>query len=161
VHVTGVATDSHDNVVIAGYYESSIDLFGQTFVAHFAEPGRVTGAFVVKLDATGQLVWQHGDLGFSEATDVAVDPQDNVIVVGASTVNTGFFQAPVVAVFDPAGGASSDRYEAAAAGSEDGRAVSVVVDACGSFYVGMDKLEQVAPPGPPIRAYVVKYSRVP
>ena len=61
----------------------------------------------------------------------------------------------------PAGGASDDPYEAAAAGSDDGRAVSVVVDACGSFYVGLDKLDQVAPPGAPIRAYVVTYARVP
>src|ERR1043166_5740933 len=104
VLTSSVAVDSHDNIVVAGFYQGSIDLFGDHFTAIFAgESGRVTGAYAFELDASGEPVWKMGRANGSEANGVAIDPSDNAIIAGAETGNAGFFRITEVSRLDATG----------------------------------------------------------
>jgi hypothetical protein len=153
VHITSVAVDSKDDIVVVGYYEATIDLFGVPFRAQFAEPGRVTGAFIAKLDASGELVWDKGDAAGVELNGVAVDSSDNVYFAGATSGNQGFARIPLTSVASPVGvigfGQGID------GGSGYGRGESVVVDSCGSVYTTFNMLDTVNPTSP-LRAYLFK-----
>ncbi|TMQ03757.1 MAG: hypothetical protein E6J90_52880 [Deltaproteobacteria bacterium] len=154
VHTNGVAVDSKDNIVITGFYESSINLFGETFRAITAgESGRISGAYLVKLDARGQVVFKIGSAPGSEANDVAVDASDHVLVTGASTGNAGFSRITEVTEFDAAG-AGLRLFEMFPA-SGYGRGMAIAADACGSIFTSVNALDQ-ASPGSALRAYVIK-----
>jgi hypothetical protein len=153
VHITSVAVDSKDDIVVVGYYEATIDLFGVPFRAQFAEPGRVTGAFIAKLDASGELIWDKGDAAGVEINGVAVDTKDNVYFAGATSGNAGFSRIPLTSIASPVGvigpGPGID------GGSGYGRGESVAVDSCGSVYTTFNMLD-TANPASPLRAVLVK-----
>jgi catechol 2,3-dioxygenase-like lactoylglutathione lyase family enzyme len=154
VHATSVAVDASDAVVLAGYYERSIVLFGDEFHAIFAgESGRVTGAYLAKLDPRGNVIWKRGMATGVEANGVAVDAAGNVITTGALTGDTGFFRIVAVGKLDAVGApiASDAMFPA----SGDGRGFAVATDACGSIYTTAVALD-TPDPGSPSRAYVVK-----
>lgn len=157
VHTTGVAVDSKDNVVLSGFYEGSIDLFGDRFQAISAgESGRVTGAYLVELDARGEVVFKVGRAPGSEANDVAVDAGDHAVMTGATTGNAGFFRITEVARFDVAG--ALQRQFGMFPASGYGRGMAVAADACGSIYTTVNALD-LPSPGSPLRVYVVKLSQ--
>lgn len=86
--INGVATDHSSNTVAVGYFNTSVD-FGSGLITGFG----YYDAFVVKYNAQGAVVWAK-DLGgsaFDEAYAVAVDSQNNIIVVGTfqGTANFG------------------------------------------------------------------------
>jgi hypothetical protein len=156
VHTNGVAVDSKDSVVITGFYEGSIDLFGDRFNAiSSSDSGRVTGAYLAKLDASGQVLWKIGRAPGSEANDVATDPSDRVVMTGASTGNAGFSRITEVTQFDAAGGGL--RLFEMFPASGYGRGMAVAADACGSIYTSVNALD-LPSPGSALRAYVVKVS---
>lgn len=76
-----VATDSLDNIVVAGSYQKTIDLGGGAIT------GR-SGLFLAKNDSTGAHIWSrifedpdpgHGGIHFKK---IAIDSQDNIVVSG-------------------------------------------------------------------------------
>ncbi|MCC6525301.1 MAG: hypothetical protein IT373_21790 [Polyangiaceae bacterium] len=77
--LTGVALDSAGNLVACGYYTGTLTLGGAC--------GALSGtsdAFVVKLDPAGQCLWavDFGDGNVQSAWSLAVDPADQIVVVG-------------------------------------------------------------------------------
>lgn len=72
----GVAVDSEDNVLIAGY--TAGDLEGSS--------AGMEDAFVVKTDSAGSAVWmqQFGTSEWEDAAGVAVDPDDRIVIVGST-----------------------------------------------------------------------------
>jgi hypothetical protein len=155
VHLNGLAVDSKDNVVLAGFYESSIDLFGDRFTAIFVtDSGRVTGSYVVELDADGEVIWKQGRAFGSEANDVATDLRDNAIIAGASTGNALFNRIIEVSRFDTAGAESI--VFSMSPGTGFGRGLSVATDSCGSIYTALNVLDQATVDSRVFRLYVVK-----
>jgi hypothetical protein len=156
VHTNGVAVDTQDGVVLAGYYDGSIDLFGDEFHAIYnPEAGRVTGAYAVKLDPSGEVIWKIGRADGSEVNGVATDVHDGVIVTGASTGNAGFSRITLVTRFDAT--AAARRAFSMFPASGYGRGEAVAADACGSVYTTVNALDQASPDSP-LRVYVAKLS---
>jgi hypothetical protein len=152
--VKSIAVDRDDNIVFVGWTTGTADILGVTIVARSAtEAGRVTGAFVAKLDAMGNLVFVIPLA--TEATGVAVDAFGNIAVNGASTGNTGFDRLTSLMLFTPTGVVRQHFFEFVASG--DGRGKGVAADACGSIYATFDALDTPSPASP-LRAYVVKVS---
>jgi hypothetical protein len=154
VLVNGVAVDSHDDVVLDGYYTGSIDLFGDVFQAMYSgESGRISGAFIAVLDVSGEVVWKQGRASGSEANGVATDARDNAIMTGASTGNAGFNRITQVTRFDTTGRSSGLIFMFPVSGY--GRAMSVATDACGSVYTTVNALDLPSQTAP-LRVHVVK-----
>jgi len=86
-----VATDADDNVLVVGFFSSSVD-----FDPGVGEVSRTsngaTDMFVQKLDSAGNLVWVEtfGGTGGDQAVCVDVDPAGNVYVGGAIRDTVGF-----------------------------------------------------------------------
>jgi hypothetical protein len=140
--------------VVVGYYEDWIDLFGDVVHAIFAgESGRVSGAYIAKLDATGAVVWKQGAANGSEAHAVAIGPSDTAVLAGAATGNAGFFRTSQLLRFDATGTAGG--LVSAFPASGYGRALDVATDTCGSIYVTANALD-VPSPASALRVYVVK-----
>lgn len=80
--VTAVATDPAGNVVVAGYFQTSMDLGGA--VLSSGATG-VSAGFIAKLDPAGNHLWSKSiaSLGsFGWPRSVATDPAGNVVMVG-------------------------------------------------------------------------------
>ncbi|HEU4726460.1 MAG TPA: hypothetical protein VFT22_01165 [Kofleriaceae bacterium] len=158
VHATDVAIDAHDAIVLVGYYERSIDLFGDRFDAIFSsESGRVTGAYVVELDDAGAVIWKIGRADGVEANGVAVAPAGNVFVSGATTGNTGFLRHAQLTELDAAGHTRVASIQVVPGSAGASRGLKVATDRCGSVF--MTFVAQDAPgAGSPVRAHVAKAS---
>ncbi|MDI1481752.1 SBBP repeat-containing protein [Polyangium sp. y55x31] len=103
------AIDVAGNVVIAGAFQGALDLAGTSLNAN-----GVADVFVAKFDPDGNALWvkQFGDGDIQIATDVAVDDEGNIIVVGYAKGGIDFGKGVVtpvsdqdlfVAKFDPGG----------------------------------------------------------
>ncbi|MRG94153.1 hypothetical protein [Polyangium spumosum] len=131
---TTVAVDKVGNVALAGGWDGALDVDGKTSPV----VGGLIDAYVVKLDASGLGQWAYraGDADVQYATDVAFDPDGNVIVVGVAKGNVDFGDGVVTApsagtdIFvlklDP-GGQHLWHQRVGRAGSEDWRNPSVAV----------------------------------
>ncbi|HTN89792.1 MAG TPA: hypothetical protein VL242_39225 [Sorangium sp.] len=93
--VNGIAVDSENNIVVAGEIGTTATLRDS-----MARTTRMTGEgggdiFVVKLGGAGGLLWDShfGNTSPQAALDVAITPDDDIVVVGRSTgtVNFGRF----------------------------------------------------------------------
>src|SRR5439155_14235661 len=86
----GVAADHSGNVVVVGWFKGTVD-FGTGPISSSATGD--SDAFVAKYNAQGGALWvkRFGSTLPDEATGVAIDSQDNIIVTGffASTVDFG------------------------------------------------------------------------
>jgi plastocyanin len=86
-----VSTDSSGNIVVAGYYQSTLNIYaanGTTVSFTLATTGS-TDAFVVKYDSAGTPLWARkigGTLADAGET-VSVDSSANVIVIGYYSSN--------------------------------------------------------------------------
>jgi CheY-like chemotaxis protein/chitodextrinase len=139
----GVTTDSANNIIMTGYFYSTIDFGGGTLTSVGARD-----LFVAKFSANGTHVWskRFGGSGDDYGHAVAVDASDNVVMTGgfSGTVDFGGGLLTSVGVLDVfvakynAGGAHlwSRRY--GGAGSDIGRGVAVDsrgnILVTGSFY---------------------------
>ncbi len=151
---TAVAIDAQDNIFVAGSYSASVMLFGDTFRAIVAPGlGRITGAFVAKLDGDGDVVWKLGQAIGVEANGVAVDAAGYVVVNGAAASNNGLRRIEAITRFDPKGHLTLDAEMFPASGY--GRGVGVATDACGSIYASIAALDSPSP-GSPVRSYLAK-----
>ncbi|MFN3876060.1 MAG: hypothetical protein ACK4L7_09140, partial [Flavobacteriales bacterium] len=82
VHRGGLAADAEGNVFMTGHFTGTTDVDPGPGITSFSATN--TDAFVVKLDANGNLLWAAQLTGNFEAygVDVAVAPDGSVIVVG-------------------------------------------------------------------------------
>ncbi|WP_437306969.1 SBBP repeat-containing protein [Sorangium sp. So ce388] len=90
--VNGIAVDSEDNIVVAGEIGSTATLRDS-----MARTTRMMGQgggdiFVVKLNGAGGLLWDShfGNTSPQAALDVAITPDNDVVVVGRSTGTVDF-----------------------------------------------------------------------
>jgi hypothetical protein len=131
----GVAVDSADNVVLAGYFSQTVDFGGGPLVS-----GGSLDAFMAKYSPTGAYVWAKriGGLGADYAYSVAIDSTNNVVVAGAFTAAADFGgglltnagQADIfVAKYTSAG---SYLWAKGVGGIGDDRAYGVAVDRAGN-----------------------------
>lgn len=131
------AIDLAGNVIVAGGFDGAID-FGGTPVA----ANGLADVFVARLKPDGTQDWLKtfgdGDLQF--ATDVAVDEEGNILVVGLAKGQIDFGKGPVttasdrdlfVAKFDPAGNTIWG-YRPGRAAEEDFRSPTISVAALGA-----------------------------
>jgi len=105
--VYGVAVDPGGGVILAGSYEDTID-FGDGPLGGGAG---VNGAFVVRFDSDGHLLWSKrlGQDAFTQAHNVALDAAGHIIVGGEYSASIDVGGGPVlgpggfVVALDPAG----------------------------------------------------------
>ncbi len=87
---SALATDSQGNVIVVGYYKDSAD-FDPGVGVYFLKSLALKDIFVQKLDSNGNLLWAVSVGGTQNdlANSVAVDGNDNIILVGSfgSTVD--------------------------------------------------------------------------
>ncbi len=78
----GVAVDSADNVIVTGYFQSTINFGGADLTA--AGGGSDTDIFVAKFNSAGVHQWSfsYGDTENQQGWGVATDSADNVILTG-------------------------------------------------------------------------------
>lgn len=89
--VRDLAVDGSDNVLVAGDFYGTVDVDPGPASTYLTSTTSVTDAFVIKLDASGSLIWgfRLGGVVEDQAVSIAVDTLDNVIVLGnfGSTVD--------------------------------------------------------------------------
>jgi hypothetical protein len=91
-HGISVSTDASGNVLVTGYFASSLISFGTTTLTT-ASTG-IFDIFLVKYDAGGNVLWAKsgGGSASDEGNSVATDANGNVLVTGyfaSSTINFG------------------------------------------------------------------------
>lgn len=83
-----IATDADGNVIVAGYFQGTMDLGGDTLSCSGG-----FDVFLAKLDPDGQHVWSKrlGDSSDQAGAGVAVDPDGIVVITGhmAGTMSVG------------------------------------------------------------------------
>ncbi|MEO8150375.1 MAG: SBBP repeat-containing protein [Bacteroidia bacterium] len=84
---TGIATDASGNVVATGYFQSASITFGATTLTNAG----AQDIFVVKYDASGNLLWAkaQGGTSYDNGNSITTDTSGNVLV-------TGWFQSASV-----------------------------------------------------------------
>lgn len=99
-----VAVDGEGNTVLAGYFESVVDVDPGPGEELLVSNGQ-NDAFVMKVDAEGGLLWvlQMGGAGADYATGVSVDATGNVYVTGAFNEVVDFDPGAGVAQLTSAG----------------------------------------------------------
>lgn len=133
--------DSGGNVLITGFFDSSIDFGGGAFTA-----AESLDTFVAKLDPAGNHVWSHGfgGAGNQEGKSIAVRADDSVVLhgdftdeidLGGGVIYTGDSpEHSFVVSFDSTG---AQQWSHAYVGPEDDDAESVAMDASGNTIVGI------------------------
>lgn len=91
---TRIALDGVGNVIIAGYFEGTVDFDPGIGTATLTSPGGVNNVFFSKYDNNGNYLWAKGigNSGFDYAYDLALDGTGNILI-------TGYFEG--TADFDP------------------------------------------------------------
>jgi len=92
------AVDVAGNVIVAGGFFGTIDFAGQTLYSNLNSHD----VYVAKLDPDGKELWvkAFGDGDVQFATDVAVDDEGNIIVVGLAQGQIDFGAGPLAPVSD-------------------------------------------------------------
>ena len=139
-----VAVDSSDNVYVVGDFNGRVNLGGGVIESGgFDQDVRKDDIFLSKYDANGNHLWsQHwGDTSNQTATQVMVDDEDNVILLGRpyGTINFGGATLDnvgeddiVVAKFDSAGIHLWSRMFGGVGGD---RAERMVLDSAGNIWI--------------------------
>lgn len=83
----GVATDSQNNVFVAGYFNETANFGGTSLTS-----SGIADAFVVKYSPAGNLIWAKrlGGAGHETAMTIAVDGSDNVVMAATFGPNADF-----------------------------------------------------------------------
>ncbi len=134
-----ILVDGNNNIIVAGRFSSNSITFGKTILTLAGS----MDVFIVKYDASGNLLWAKGagggsnDEGYSLSTDVS----GNIYLSGYFTQPANFGtikltsdgQADLfIAKYDPAGNVL---WAKRAGGRGDDRAVALKTDASGNSYV--------------------------
>ena len=153
VVVTSLAIDAHDHLLIGGYTDAQLDLFGTSVHALFdQEAGRISGGFVAELDASGTAIWAQ-DAYMTDLNAVAFAPDGSIALAGAQTGNAGFFRINYVQKLDASGTPvwADEMFPA----SGYGKGLGVATDACGAVYLSTVALDTPSVLSP-LDTYVLK-----
>lgn len=90
---SSIITDVAGNIIVTGYFESPSITFGTTTLIN-ADPLHSSDVFIVKYDASGNVLWAKSAGGFKNdyGTSLTTDASGNVIVTGfffSSTITFG------------------------------------------------------------------------
>ncbi|AXG69107.1 hypothetical protein KORDIASMS9_01326 [Kordia sp. SMS9] len=79
-----IAIDANDDLLVAGFFRSTVDLDPSPTGTTNATSAGVTDMFLTKIDASGNLIWTNtfGNTGFDDIASVAVDGQGSAYVTG-------------------------------------------------------------------------------
>lgn len=101
-----VAVDAQGNIFLAGYFEGTVTFGGGS---HTSQGCCNEDAFLAKFDPSGVYLWSKsfGDSGSQVAKGLAVDAQDNVVMVGQFQTMVDFGTGPL-----NAGPATNDGFAA-------------------------------------------------
>ncbi len=160
-----VAIDGTNNVIVVGRGEETLSFGGQDLDA-----GGSQNAFVVKFTKDGAHVWSHtyGDATTQEATAVAIDSGNNVLVTGTfagsitfdtTTLTSAGGQDVFIAKLDSSG---ATLWAKAISGTSTQNARSIAADSTGNVYVAgsfsgaTDFLGMQATPQEQLDGYLVK-----
>jgi hypothetical protein len=135
-----VATDTQGNVYVAGHYQSSDAVFGDTKLPFSGG----YDLFVAKYDPNGNLLWVRtaGGEGYDYAHAIAIDPKGDVVVSGAVFGNATFGS---VNIENPPGGHMfCAKYDSAGAllwvkattGATSSYGYGIATDAACNIYIG-------------------------
>jgi hypothetical protein len=89
----GVAVDSEHNVILAGYFHSSIDFGGGTMT-----PAGYGDIFLAKLDSAGMHVWSRSfgnESDYERVWCIAADSHDNILIAGELWQSVDFGGGPL------------------------------------------------------------------
>lgn len=128
-----VTVDGEDNIIVAGEFETTIQLFGDSyFIGGGGEVGDLDGGFVLKLDPHGALVWKQVR-DAQDIADVAVDPLNHVLVSGSQLASLSPFSHPFVFKLDATTGAFRWLHSELP-GIGYGTAGGIASDSCGNAF---------------------------
>lgn len=85
----GICTDPAGNSVITGYFTFPSIAFS-TYTLYTMSPTGGQGSFLVKYDASGNVLWAKSPYGNSQSTLVKMDATGNVYMAGSLTSNLAF-----------------------------------------------------------------------
>jgi hypothetical protein len=94
-----VTIDSQDNIVVTGYFGSTVDFGGTLLTATTPIFGTVSDIFVVKYASSGSLIWakgfggSNGDTGYG----IAVDSSDSIFVAASLASADALFGSIILA----------------------------------------------------------------
>lgn len=90
-----VTTDNQRNVIIAGQFNDTIDLGGGPL-----QSVGDSDVFIAKFDSSGRHLWSHrfGGKVRDEATGIAIDSQDRIVVTGLFLGTINFGQGPMTSL---------------------------------------------------------------
>jgi hypothetical protein len=139
-----VATDTHGNVFITGYFSSSSITFGTTTLIN--DTSGVPDIFIAKYDNSGNVLWakRAGGKGDDEGKSIATDAWGNVYVTGWFTsdsitfgtttlVNAGAGYGDIFVVkYDSSG---NFKWAKRAGGTNDDKGNGIATDAHGNVVV--------------------------
>lgn len=147
-----IVADSQGDVYVTGTFLDSADMDGGPGVATVVSNGS-WDSFIAKYSASGNYMWAHGfgGSGTSSSTasesgmDLAVDDNDNVVIVGFYTGSPDVDPGSGVALLDPGAdknayvikynGAGNHIWSFGLPDAGEGQANSVAVDPTGQVYV--------------------------
>ena len=136
--LTGLAVDAKGAVYLVGFTTGSVNLFGTVIKANFAnEPGRISGAFLVKLANGCASALEVRDLNIVEANGIAIDANGQIFIAGAVTGNTGFGRYIDLARIDVRGVMTNVDLGLGGFETVNGRVDAVAIDACGSVFAAL------------------------
>jgi hypothetical protein len=89
----GIAVDDGGNVLLAGYFQGSIDLGGEVLTS-----AGDYDVYIAKLDPDGNRVWsfRFGDDGMQAASRIVVDAFGDVLITGHTSGSADFGGGPLV-----------------------------------------------------------------
>ncbi|HSH67638.1 MAG TPA: SBBP repeat-containing protein, partial [Bacteroidia bacterium] len=86
----GIAADSDGNIFVTGYFTSKTIAFGNITLANTDALGTYSNSFVLKYDATGNLLWAKsaGGKASKEGQLIEIDKDGNTILAGSFGTGT-------------------------------------------------------------------------
>ena len=130
-----VAVDANDNIVVLGHFFYDADVLGETQKAFYVASQEAaesihSSAFVVKLDAAGDVMMRKQLTSVAIASDLALDASGNIYVNGAVYNDaSGPYRTNYLIKLDSSGG-----YIAGGEQPAFGSGHSLAVDPCGNLF---------------------------
>jgi hypothetical protein len=150
-----VSVDANDNIIVLGRFDLAADVFGDTYKAlsiHTPDAADSihSGAFLVKLDAAGDVMVKTSISDVASLGDLAVDAKGNMFVNGATYIDSAppfrsTFLIKLNAAAQLIGGGGTNT---------PGAGHSLAVDMCGNLFESLS--ERFGSPLVPFEAHLTK-----
>lgn len=101
--INDIDMDANANIYVAGTFNKTIDFDPGPGIDSLNSSG-AAGAFIMKLDPAGNLVWVHTFLGTNtNIWDIIIDENDGLMVAGSFSIPVDFDPSPAVNNLIPSG----------------------------------------------------------